>query len=184
MIATTQVFTATRITGVAAYGIALMSCAVALFLARADRERARFAMLLAVFEGFLSLDMAFNWRWALHQFLMDQATKAALYASRRGPQALVLAVLVLLFVLGLRSASRRLRGRAGALLAAAGALLSLVLWCSEVVSLHAVDHILYHPIGAWMMVSFLWVIACVASSVGILVDSRSTGKRGRAHVLR
>jgi len=127
------------------------------------------------------LDMVFNWRWMLHQFLMDEATKAALYASRRGPQALVLAALVLLFAFGLWIAWRRLRGRTGALLAAAGALLSLVLWCTEVVSLHQVDHILYRPIGARMTVSFLWLFACLTTSVGILVDSQSTAKQVRVH---
>jgi hypothetical protein len=152
-----------------------------MFLARADRGRARFAARLAVFEGLLLLDMAFNWRWALHQFFMDEASKAALYASRRGPQALVLAVLVLMFLFGLRMSSRRLRGRTGSLLAATGALLSLVLWCTEVVSLHAVDHILYHPIGEWMVVSFLWVVACLTTSVGILMDARSSDRRVRAH---
>ncbi len=184
MIATTQVFTATRITGVAAYAVALISCVVALFLARADRERERFAVRLAAFEGFLLLDMVFNWRWDIHQFLMDKANQAALYASRRGHQTLVLAAIVLLFIFAMRLVSHRLRGRPDALLAAAGALLSLVLWCTEVVSLHAVDHILYHPIGQWMMVSFLWIIASVTTSVGILRYSKSAPNRVRMNTLR
>jgi hypothetical protein len=51
-------------------------------------------------------------------------------------------------------------------------LLSLVLWCIEVVSLHAVDHVLYHLLGPWMLVSLVWVFAGLATSVGILIDAR------------
>jgi hypothetical protein len=51
-------------------------------------------------------------------------------------------------------------------------LLSLVLWCTEVISLHALDHVLYHLLGQWMLVSLVWVLAGLMTSVGILIDAR------------
>ncbi len=175
--ATFEWLTATRATGMIAYGVAFTCCIIASMLAKGDRAKSRLARILALFEVLLFLDIVLNLRWILHQFFMDEATHVALYASRRGPQAVVLIVLVLLFLLGLRVVSQKFRGRCGALLAVSGTLLSLIVWCTEVISLHAVDHILYHPVGRWMSVCFLWVIASAMTSVGILVESRSGNNR-------
>jgi hypothetical protein len=163
----------TRTTGVVAYGVALACCVFAWSRAKGDPARSRLVALLTVFEGCLLLDMVFNVRWNLHQFFMDKAQQAALYANRRGPQAVLLVVLIGIFLFGLRVTSQKLRGRGGALLAAFGALLSLVVWCTEVVSLHAVDHIMYHSVGKWMTVSFLWILACMMTSIGVLIESLS-----------
>ncbi len=166
----------TRATGVVAYGVALACCVFSLSRAKGDPARSRLLAFLAVCEGCLLLDMVFNVRWNLHQFLMDEAATLVLYASRRGPQALVLIALVGVFFLGLRVTIQRLRGRGGAILAVSGLLLSLTLWCTEVVSLHAVDHIMYHPVGKLMTVSFLWILACAMTSIGVLIESTATGK--------
>ena len=143
---------------------------------KGDPARSRLLALLTVFEGCLLLDIVFNVRWNLHQLFMDEATTLTLYASRRGPQALVLIALVGVFLFGLRMTSQRLRGRGGAIFAVSGALLSLVLWCTEVVSLHAVDHIMYHPLGKLMTVSFLWILACTLTSFGVLIESKPAGQ--------
>jgi hypothetical protein len=171
----------TRATGVASYGIALACCIFAWSRAKGDAARSRLAALLAVCEGCLLIDMVFNVRWILHQLFMDEATRLAVYASRRGPQAVALVVLVGIFLFGLRVVSQRLRGRGGALLAVSGALLSVALWCTEVVSLHQVDHILYHSIGSLMTVSFFWVVACTMTSVGVLVESKTARKDARVY---
>ncbi len=164
----------TRTTGVVAYGVALACCIFSWSRAKGDPARSRSLALLTVFEGCLLLDMVLNVRWNLHQFFMDEATTVTLYASRRGPQAVVLIALVGVFLFGLRVTSQRLRGRGGAILAVSGALLSLTLWCTEVVSLHAVNHIMYHTFGKLMTVSFLWILACTMTSIGVLVESKTT----------
>jgi hypothetical protein len=82
---------------------------------------------------------------------------------------LILAALLLFALLAVR---RFFRGRAGNSLAVSGALLSLVLWCTEAISLHAVDHVLEYPIGKIMGVSLLWILACLMTSIGILSDCR------------
>jgi len=170
----------TRATGVTAYGVALACCIWAWSRAKGDAAKSQLAALLAVCEGCLLLDMAFNLRWSLHQMFMDEAQTLAVYASRRGPQALALLVLVGVFLFGLWMASQRFHGRVGALLAVSGALLSIALWCTEVVSLHQVDHIFYRSIGSLFTVSFLWIIACTLTSVGVLIESKRPRKDARS----
>ena len=171
----------TRAAGTAAYSIALACCVFAWSQAKGDSAKSRLAALLTACDGLLLLDMVFNVRWILHQLFMDGATTMALYASRRGPQRLVLMALAGVFLLGLRVMSQKLRGRSGAILASSGALLSVSLWCTEVVSLHAVDHILYHSIGNLMTVSFLWILACMLTSIGVLVESKTVWKGARIY---
>jgi hypothetical protein len=172
MIASEAWLTPTRATGIAAYGVAMICCAIAWAKGRRLRTVSQLAALLTAIEGALVLDMIFNWRWLLHQQLMDFAQRWNEYDLRRSPQRIAIVVLAVVLVLGLMFTLRVLRGRAGALLAVSGVLLSLVLWCTEVVSLHAVDHVLYHFLGPWMLVSLVWVCAGLATSVGILIDAR------------
>jgi hypothetical protein len=172
MIASQEWLTPTRATGIAAYGVAMICCGVAWAKGRRLRTVSQLAALLTAIEGALVLDMIFNWRWMLHQQLMDLALRSNEYDLRRSPQRIAIVILTVLLLLGVIFALRVLRGRTGALLAVSGVLLSLVLWCIEVVSLHAVDHVLYHLLGAWMLISLVWVFAGLATSVGILIDAR------------
>lgn len=177
MIASEAWLTPTRATGIAAYGVAMICCGIAWAKDRHLRTVSQLAALLTAIEGALVLDMIFNWRWLLHQQLMDLAQHWNEYDLRRSPQRIAIVVLTVLLVFGVIFALRVLRGRTGALLAVSGVLLSLVLWCTEVVSLHAVDHVLYHLLGPWMVVSLVWVFASLATSVGILVDARQLNGR-------
>jgi hypothetical protein len=172
MIASEEWLTPTRATGIVAYGVAMTCCGIAWARTRRLRNVSQLAALLTAIEGALLLDMIFNWRWMVHQQLMNLAQRWQEYDMRRSPQRIAIAILAALLLVGLVSALRILRGRAGALLAVSGVLLSLVLLCTEVVSLHAVDHILYHLLGPWMLVSLVWILAGVMTSVGILFDAR------------
>ena len=172
MIASEEWLTPTRATGIAAYGVAMTCCGIAWARTRGLRNSSQLAALLTAIEGALVLDMVFNWRWMIHQQLMDLAQRWHDYDIRRSPQRIAIAILAALFLVGLIVTLRAFRGRAGALLAVSGVLLSLVLWCTEIVSLHAMDHILYHSLGPWMAVSLVWVFAGLMTSVGILIDAR------------
>jgi hypothetical protein len=171
MITSAEWLNSTRAVGLLAYGTASTCCFVAWMRARSRREDGHLALLLMLIESTLLLDMAFNWRWMLHQLLMDLAQHAHEYAVRRTPQVIVLIVLVVLLLIGLRAVRRLSRGR-GIALALSGAVLSLALWCTEVISLHQVDHVMYHRLGPIMTVSLLWMVACLMTSTGILMASR------------
>jgi hypothetical protein len=170
MIASEEWLTPTRATGIAAYGVAMICCGVAWAKAGRLRQVFRLAALLTAIEGVLVLDMIFNWRWIIHQQLMDLAQRLQEYETRRFPQRIAIAILALLLLVGMIYALRIFRGRMGALLAVSGVMLSLIVWCTEVVSLHAVDHVFYHSLGPWMVVSLVWVFAALMTSVGILID--------------
>jgi hypothetical protein len=172
MIASEEWLTPTRATGIVAYGAAMACCGVAWARTWRLGTISQLAVLLTAIEAALVLDMVFNWRWMIHQELMDLAQRWNEYELRRSPQVIAIAILAVLLLVGLIFALRILRGRAGALLAVSGVLLSLVLWCTEVISLHALDHVLYHPLGQWMLVSLMWVFAGLMTSVGILIDAR------------
>ena len=179
MIASEEWLTPTRATGIVAYGVAMVCCGLAWARTRRLRAPSQLAALLTAIEGALVLDMVFNWRWMIHQQLMDFAQRRNEYEIRRSPQLIAIAILAVLLLVGLLAALRILRGRAGALFAVSGVLLSLVLWCTEVISLHAMDHVLYHPLGPWMIVCLVWVFAGLMTSAGILLDARQASG-GRA----
>jgi len=172
MIASEEWLTPTRASGIAAYGIAVTCCGIAWARTRGARTVSRIAAWLTAIEGILLLDMIFNWRWILHQLFLDFAQRWHEYQLRRLPQVIVVAMLIGILLVGLSSALRLFWERIGMLLAVSGALLSLVTWCIEVVSLHQVDAVLYHPIGRLMAVSIVWIAACTMTSVGILIESR------------
>jgi hypothetical protein len=164
--------TPTRLTGIAAYTLAAACCCIAWAQSRATPAVAKLAASLAAIESLLLLDMLFNIRWQLHETLADAAQRRHEYDLRRLPQTILIAALVAVLLLGLAYALRLYRTRVGALLAVSGAMLSLISWCVEVVSLHAVDALLYRPIGRCMAVAFLWMLACLLTSAGILIESR------------
>jgi hypothetical protein len=177
MITTGEWLTPTRASGIAAYGLAVISCSVAWVRARGMRTGSQPAALLTVIESSLLLDMMFDGRWKLHQIFMNLALRWNEYAVRETPQLIVVAILTGLLVFGVLFALRLFRARPGALLAISGVLLSLFIWCIEVVSLHGVDAILYYPLGKAMIVSLVWALGCLLTSVGILVDSRQAKAR-------
>jgi hypothetical protein len=174
MITSGEWLTPTRAVGLLAYGTAVTCCVIAWIRTKTRHGAAQLAATFTLIESALLLDMVFNLRWKLHQFLMDFAMQKHEYAVRRPPQVIVVTLLGLLLLFGLLAARRLFRNRAADRLAVSGVLLSVILWCVEVVSLHAVDHILYHTIGKWMLVSALWIVACLMTSIGMLMVPRHT----------
>lgn len=164
--------TPTRAVGLLAYGSAVTCCCIAWVRLKDQARDWRLAALLTFIESTLLLDIAFNWRWKLHQLLMDIAQGAHEYQGRRIPQLIVLIFLGGLLFLGLLATRRFSRGIRGTRLAVSGVLLSLALWCTEVVSLHQVDHVLYYRFGNIMSVALLWILACLMASIGMLSHSR------------
>lgn len=161
----------TRVVGLMAYGTAVTCCGIAWVREQNQRQDWRLAALLTLIESTLLLDIASNGRWMLHRLFVDLAQRAHEYAVRRTPQVIVLVVLTGLMLLALRAVRRFSRNRAIAF-AVSGVVLSLALWCTEAVSLHQVDHVLYHRLGPIMAVSLLWLVACLMTSTGMLLASR------------
>jgi hypothetical protein len=162
--------------GLLAYGLAVASCALAYLQAKRLGAVSSLVFVSLAVEVFLFLDLIFNWRWNLHDLLASQAMHMNLYAGRREPQTLALVVLLVLLYFGLLSATRLLRTRVSAFLVAFGILSSLILWVTEVISLHAVDHFLYQKLGPFSVVSFFRFATCLVVSVGNLKEAALSGE--------
>lgn len=167
----------TRVIGLAGYGISLGICLTA-FLRCSKRERSGslFAALAAA-QLFLMLDMAFDWRWKLHAYWMQEAVTEGVYGARRSPQLLGLVVLACLALCCAGLILMKLRHRLGAALALTGTVLSMAMWASEAISYHYLDLILYRKVGGAMLVSFVWIALAVVTSFGAVLDmgGRETG---------
>ena len=161
----------TRAAGLAAYGTACTCCGIAWIKTKAGRS-SQLAALLALIESVFLLDIAFSWRWMLHDVFAGFAERHDEYGARKLPQEIAVFILGGILLLGLLVAWRFFRGRVGALLAVSGVLLSLIVWSIEVVSLHAVDSVLYYSSGGVMAVSLLWILSCTMTSIGILLELR------------
>jgi hypothetical protein len=173
MISSGDWLTPTRTVGLGAYGLALTCSAIAWTRSHAAHRASGLAAWLTALECLLLIDMAVNGRWVLHDLLGGAAQRRHEYDLRSLPQSIFIAVLIAILLVGLLIALRLYRRRIGALLAISGSLTSVVSWCIEVVSLHAVDAILYHPIGRWKTVCIVWLLASLLTSIGILIDSRT-----------
>jgi hypothetical protein len=116
------------------------------------------------------LDMAWDWRWELHGYWMAQAMAWDVYGERRWPQALALGVVGIGLILGTVVIERLFRGRRGLGLAMAGTMLSLALWCSEAISFHFLDLVLYRLVGPAMLVGLLWLGLAGITCAGVVWD--------------
>jgi hypothetical protein len=153
--------------GMGAYFTASTACAVVSVRA-ASRRISRLAAVLALLHAVLFLDITFDWRWRLYDWLRDQAVALQWYEQRHWPQVGTLLLLAALLGAGMIMARRRFPSPPGAALALDGALLSIGCWAMEVISLHATDTVLYHRTGPLMPVSFVWIVACTMTAAGIL----------------
>jgi len=167
----------TRTIGLIAYAFAAICCGIAWARSSGTPHPSRLAAVLALLEAGLFLDMAFSVRWHLHDLIEAEAIRKNIYAQRVGPQLAALGLLSVAATAGMGLALQRLRGRPGTILAVCSALLSLSLWCAEVISLHATDRVLHHAVGKVMMVGLCWFACSTMTGMGILWDNRATRSR-------
>jgi hypothetical protein len=175
MISITGWLSPTRTIGLTAYLFAFGACAVSWFRGHGAPERRRFAAVLTVLEAALFLDMVFNGRWLLHGLVDRAAIAKGVYGERSGPQIAMLFLLACATATGMGVLLWRFRGRTGASFAACGVFFSLICWCVEVVSLHAVDAMLYQTFHGFMAVCLAWITCALMTGLGILSDTFPVG---------
>jgi hypothetical protein len=159
--------TPVRASGMAAYFVASVSCGAACVKAKCDKRMSRLAFILGVLQVILLFDIAFDWRWKLYTLLKSWAIANQWYSQRHWPQVGMLAMVGALQLVGMGAARQRFSASAGAVLAIVGTLLSIACWSTEVISLHRIDGLLYHSIGPFMVINFVWMLACMITVIGI-----------------
>lgn len=182
MISIAEWLNPTRIVGLTAYLFAFVSCVIGWRGGRGAPDRRRLAAFLAVVDAMLLVDLAFNGRWLLHDWLENEAIAHGEYLQRFGPQVAALGFSSFGLAAGIRLAIVRFKGRPGAFLAVCGGIVSFWCWCIEVISEHKVDAVMYYQIKGVMLVSLIWIAASLMTGVGILWDMRAakaeSGLRG------
>lgn len=162
--------TPTRLIGLSAYLFSAISCGIVWGRKHQTPPSSRLAALLTVLNTILFLDMACDGRWRLHDLLEHAAIERSLYGQRHGWQIVALATLGGVLLVALGTALLRVWGRPGERLAVCGALISLSCWFVEVVSLHAVDAVLYRTVAGVKLVSIFWIACSLMTCLGILWD--------------
>jgi hypothetical protein len=167
-------FSPVRTSGMAVYLVAAASCGLTCVRASLDEHGSRLAVILGLLNTALLVDLAFDWRWQLYNLLRSEAMTHRWYGQRHWPQVMALTLLSLLLLAGMVAAWRSFHSMAGSTLAIAGSLLSIGTWFAQVISLHSTDSVLFHHVGPWMIVNFLWLAACAMTVAGMLKLSGST----------
>ena len=167
----------TRGVGFAAYASAVAVCAWRWWRDRqndrqSDQRSGGVFGVLAALQIVLLLDIAFNLRWKLHEFFMQEAMDHGVYGLRRSPQLFALWILIGASALCCALIVSRFRRRPGAAIAVAGTLLSVALRCAEVLSYHYLDAVLYAQAGKVMVVSILWMALTLLTCLGVWIDGR------------
>lgn len=170
----------TQLIGLSTYSFAFVCCVIAWIGGRGLPPLRRIAALLALLEAALLLDMVFSGRWLLHDWLEREANARGLYAMRAGLQSAALCFLGVCTAVGIAWTLWPLRGEPGASLAACGGILSLGTWCVEVVSLHAVDRVLYRTFDGVMHVTLIWIACALMTGAGVLWDMLACSAHARA----
>lgn len=158
-------FNPTKVTGLVAYGVAAAVC----FLV--GRKGHWVWKVLMILFAALCVDVLLGGRLWLHGLLGDRSRTEGWYRERSTTQILWIIGLGVLIIL---SAVMVWRASTGARkLALGAALLAIILWSLEVISLHQVDAILYKPLGTVVLVGWGWAVIAAMVVVAGLAEMAS-----------
>jgi hypothetical protein len=125
----------------------------------------------------LSIEILVSGRHLIDQAIGDWLRPQHLYPERRPAQAVAILILVFLALLTARLAVRR--APTGRLKIATGATAAvLALFTVESLSLHAVDAVLYCPVGPIMLIGWLW-LGCGWTSAAAATAERADFNNAR-----
>jgi UDP-N-acetylmuramyl pentapeptide phosphotransferase/UDP-N-acetylglucosamine-1-phosphate transferase len=169
-------FSPVRMGGMAVYIVAAASCVLAWVHCRRDEHDSRLALVLGLVNTALLVDLAFDLRWQMYNLLRSRAMTHQWYNQRHGPQVIALTLLAMVLLATLAAAWRSFHSTPGAVPAIGGTLLAGSTWCTEVISLHSTDSILFHHAGPFMTINFLWLAAAAMTTAGM---RKLSGRRPR-----
>lgn len=134
-------------------------------------------MTLLICQVLLLIELQMSLRFDAGSFIRDIVRDMNLYEDRRQLQAMAFAVVALPMAAIYSTVLWLVRKRGMAvLLAVCGTLWSVSLFSLPLISLHAIDQIMYHYIGPVMLIGICWAIGAAITLVGgikALVASRN-----------
>ena len=157
---------ATQLIGIVAFFGAALACATAAFR---KREGRKVWITLAFMHLAFSIEVLVGFRHRVHNLAVSGLLADGIYGQRAeiqlpliGLLGLVLAAVAVMILTRLRNANARQK------LAVALAAALVALFTIETVSLHAIDAILYRPVGPIMLIGWIWLAACAATILTII----------------
>jgi len=162
----------TQLTGLFAFGLAVLACVFALRRGAGTRPWRR----VTAWQAVCLVEVLVGFRHQAHD-VVDALLQANGWYADRGPLQVALLVVVLVLAALTFVALRRLRGADAELrVAAIATAAALWLFVAEAVSLHAIDAVMYIHVGPVLLIGWCWA-ACAAVVVGAAMRA-ATLKRG------
>lgn len=158
----------TQIAGILAFVVTALACFIASGARRKSRDLSIWRRLSIVY-GLLAIEMIAAMRHRIHDFVNALLKATGEYSARSGLQEMLIAALAIVIITTMGVYFVRLGKVKGATRLAVGVTIALVaLFLLEMISLHAIDAILYRPIGPLMAIAYLWIAASAVTGIAAL----------------
>ncbi len=152
------------------------SCAVAALASKQAAGRPASARLrwnaVAAAQGAFAVELLLGWRYWWHDAAQSLLRSHDGYAGREPWQAALIATVAVLWVAAGTIAWRLARGDRLAALATCASAAMAALLLVEAVSLHAVDAVMYRPLGPVVAVAWAWVATAVVVTAAAVATRR------------
>lgn len=157
----------TELQGTIGYALATLASSVALLIINKKKRNGANVWLFSTFiTALLAFDVQTSFRFTIKNHLSEWATHFGLYSQRHNTQALVLICLLLLVIASTYSLRFKMNTPSEFKLMLFGLGSALFWFVLSIVSHHAIDRVIYSPIGHVYLICWLWNISafCIISS--------------------
>lgn len=173
----------TRLLGTLSFALTSGLCGLVVYLCFLRRQRRDPGHSMGLWIGLLVAQLAMlvelqtSMRFDAGEVLRSVIRDMDLYENRRQLQAMAFVVVAIPMIAIYSTAFYMVRKRGlPVILAVGGTLASLSLFCLPLISLHAIDRIMYHHIGPVMLISLMWfgsAAVTFAGGVKAMIASRN-----------
>ncbi len=173
----------TRLLGTLSFALTSGLCGLVVYLCYLRRQRRDpghgMGLWIGLFVAQLAMliELQMNMRFDAGDLLRDVIRDMDLYENRRQLQAMAFVLVTLPMIAVYSTVFYMVRKRGlPVILVVGGTMASLSLFCLPLISLHAVDRIMYHHVGPVMLISLMWLISAsvtFAGGVKALIASRN-----------
>jgi hypothetical protein len=150
----------TQLTGVLAFSVATIACAIA--SRRTQGRDRRLWTLLAALNFLFFVEIFAGFRHRIHDLADGLLMTSGLYDERHGPQEMIVMSVGVIAVVFVSLPLLLRRNSTTARLATSITIALFVLFAIEMVSLHAIDAVLYRFIGPVYLIGWMWAAAAIA----------------------
>ncbi len=164
----------TQIVGMAGLAFATFSCAQRSRFKTARTDAAHWR-ILAVITALLVMEIVVGWRYRVHDLADMLLLNQSVYEARRPWQVAMTVVALTALIASVSVARSRIQSAALAS-AVMGVCFAVSVFVIEAISLHAVDAVLYHPLGPVKVIALFWLAASAWISLAAFKSPRGAAR--------